>query len=259
MHLILSSYHSLRWNSSPTEWAAYEQVLVASLDMGDVDTAKKCLHMLVAQFPQSNRVNRARGMIFEYNGKYDEAMEVYTKSLEISPTNVLILKRIVCVHKAKGDWKAAINALNKVLEINVSDSASWIELSEIYITIGEFEAAAFCLEELVLNQPNKAEYHTRLGEIYYTMASSENYMRARSHFSMSLNLRNPEAGNYRAIYGLMLCCRALKRTIKDEKDHEFAVTTELLAWSKEKLQAIADDKKASSAVSILNTAINVIK
>ena len=234
-------------------------MLIASLDVGDVDTAKKCLNMLVAQFPQSNRVNRARGMIFEFNGKYDEAMEVYKKSLEISPTNVLILKRIVCVHKAKGDWKAAIGALNKVLEVNVSDTGSWIELSEIYISIGEFEAAAFCLEELILTQPNVAEYHTRLGEIYYTMGNIENYFKARSHFSMSLNLLEPEGGNHRALYGLMLCCRALKKTIQSEKDKEFAITTELLTWSKEKLQTIADNNRGSSASTILNKAVEVIQ
>ena len=234
-------------------------MLIASLDVGDVDTAKKCLNMLVAKFPQSNRVNRARGMIFEFHGKYDEAMEVYNKSLEISPTNVLILKRIVCIHKAKGDWKAAIAALNKVLEINVVDAASWIELSEIYISINEFEAAAYCLEELILIQPNVAEYHTRLGEIFYTMGKSENYFMARSHFSMSLNLLVPEAGNHRALYGLMLCCQSLKKAIQSDKDKEFAVTKELLAWSKEKLQMIADDNRSSSASSILTKAVEIIQ
>ena len=120
-------------------WALYEQVLVASLDVGDTETAKKCLIKLNVQFPGSSRVKRAEGMILESTGEFEGALKIYDEILEKNPTNLLILRRKVCVHKAKGDISLTISALNSILEINASDVSIWIELSEIYLSISNYE------------------------------------------------------------------------------------------------------------------------
>ncbi len=47
---------------------------------------------------------------------YDEALSLYDDMLEIEPTNLVIAKRRVAVHKAKGDTVSAIMELTKLLE-----------------------------------------------------------------------------------------------------------------------------------------------
>lgn len=131
---------------SPPVWSLQEQVLIASLDVGDVDTARKSYSKLVARFPDSNRVKRVDGMFLEFNGEFEEALKLYDDVLQSSPSNFLVRKRKVCVHKAKGDLKAAITELNDLLEICAADIPSWSELSEIYISLCDYQVNAFFFE-----------------------------------------------------------------------------------------------------------------
>jgi len=63
-------------------WNAYEQVLMACLDTGNIEHAYHCYAKLNAQFPDSGRVQRLEGMIKEAEGDYDGALKVYEKRLE---------------------------------------------------------------------------------------------------------------------------------------------------------------------------------
>ena len=238
----------LSWASpqcDTTVWTVYEQVLMASLDVGDLTFAKQCLAKLVKQFPDSARVKRASGMVMEFSGKYEEALAIYDEVLESSPTNVVVLKRKACVSKAQGDLLSTVNALNSLLQINAGDISSWIEMGEIYVSLCDCEAAAFCFEEIILLQPNCAQYHSRLAEIYYTNGQFDSLLKARSHYSMALNLQTVGSGNTRALYGLILTCRKLKPMIEDEKEKEYAVTCELLAWATERLQEVSSCMNSS--------------
>ena len=55
----------------------------------------------------------------------------------------------------------------------MSDAESWMELCEMYICDQDYAKAAFCCEELILQNPNNHIYFQRYAEIRYTQGGFE--------------------------------------------------------------------------------------
>ena len=64
-----------------------------------------------------------------------------------------------------------------------------------------YKRAAFCMEELLLCDPDNYLFHQHYAEMLYTMGGVENIDMARKYFAQSLKL-NPN--NMRALYGFHL-------------------------------------------------------
>jgi hypothetical protein len=117
------------------------------------------------------------------------------------------------------------------------------------------------LEEVVILQSNSPLVHVRLAEVFYTLGSRENLVQARHHYSTSLHLLNPEH-NLRALYGLIATCADLLENVSFKKKaganpEDTAISTELLAWAKEKLmEASVAGKGASDVMSFVAEAIS---
>lgn len=54
----------------------------------------------------------------------------------------------------------------------MSDQEAWHELCNLYMAEGDFAKAAFCMEEVLLQNPHNHLIHQRLAEIRYTMVTS---------------------------------------------------------------------------------------
>lgn len=104
-----------------------------------------------------------------------------------------------------------VDEINQLLYVTPADVGSWVELSELYLTLSDNEAALHCLEELILLDPKNAHYHTRLAEVLYTLGGKENVLLARKHYTISLTNQSAKF-NVRALYGLLTCCQALLPT-----------------------------------------------
>jgi ER membrane protein complex subunit 2 len=65
--------------------------------------------------------------------------------------------------------KAAVEELHKAVSVFYGDFQLWLEMAEIYLSLCDYPAAAFCFEELILLQPNNHAFHTRLADTYYTL------------------------------------------------------------------------------------------
>jgi tetratricopeptide (TPR) repeat protein len=76
--------------------------------------------------------------------KKDEA------NLEVQP----VQKRRICLLKAMGRIPEAILKLSGLLSVSPIDAEAWSELSELYVSQGMLDQAIFCLEEVLLIQPN---------------------------------------------------------------------------------------------------------
>jgi ER membrane protein complex subunit 2 len=146
----------------------YENIFIAALDHGDLDTADKYLQILVNRFPQSSRVKRLLGMAEEAQGQniveflflthgpgdYVGALKIYDEILVETPTNLPVLKRKVsvsissssdpllrqvAVHRAQGNMKSAVEALHEIVKLYQSDSSSWLELAEIHLMLCDYQ------------------------------------------------------------------------------------------------------------------------
>ena len=122
-------------------WNVYEQVLISALDVGDEELAKRCLQELITKFSlKSSRVCRLEIMVREAFAESEEALKTvlndYDDLLATNPTNVLVLKRRICVLKALGDAPRAASALNEVLRTYASDVGCWMELADMHLATG---------------------------------------------------------------------------------------------------------------------------
>lgn len=187
-----------------------EQISLAAMDLGEAGTLEKHIEKLSKRFPaqSSCRMDRLRGMKLESEGKFQEALDIYTEVLKKNPANMLIMKRIACVHRQQGNLEKAVQQLHSILKLFSSDHTTWLELSEIHLGRCEYLEAAHCLEELVLLDPECAHFHARLADVYYSIGGQEHLLSARRHYTLSLNRQSAKV-NLRALYGLMATCRAL--------------------------------------------------
>ncbi|XP_002731262.1 ER membrane protein complex subunit 2-like [Saccoglossus kowalevskii] len=198
-------------------WIVYEQLFIASLDIGKIDVASACIRELNIQFPNSIRVRKLMGMRYEALQKYDEALNIYEDILEEDESNSVVRKRYVAIHKARRNIPAAIKLLNDHVKKFSADHEAWMELADLYISEQEYSKAAYCVEELILSNPHNHLYHQRYAEIKYTQGEMP---MACKYFSQAAKLNGD---NMRALYGIFMSASNLagspKGNAKTKKDN----------------------------------------
>ncbi|EUB55642.1 Tetratricopeptide repeat protein 35 [Echinococcus granulosus] len=195
------------------KWVILEQVLIAALDVGNLDLAQVCLNHLRKRFPESSRVKRLYGMYLEASNKIDDARNIYKQILDKETTDVIARKRLITIFKAQGCINNAIDELNKYLKIFMADVEAWGELSDLYLAQGDYKHAAFCMEEVILANPHNHLLHERLAEIKYSEGGVENLELARAYFAQACRI-NPL--NIRALYGLILAASSLSGKLTEK-------------------------------------------
>ncbi|XP_010941160.1 uncharacterized protein [Elaeis guineensis] len=200
------------------EWTLYEQVAITAIDCQRLDVAKDCIATLSKKFTGSLRVGRLEAMLLEAKGAWADAEKAYACLLEDNPLDQVIHKRKVAMAKAQGNLSAAVDFLNKYLEVFMADHDAWRELAEIYVSLQMYKQAAFCYEELILSQPTVPLYHLAYAEVLYTMGGLENLQAAKKYYAATINLTGGK--NVRALYGVCLCSVAINQLIKGRNKEE---------------------------------------
>lgn len=187
-------------------WMVEEQVFISALDVNRLDIAEKCLNSLKMKFPESLRVAKLTAMKLEALERYDEALTIYDRIIREDETNSSARKRKVAILRGQRRYIEAIRELSDYLNKFMSDSEAWHELSDLYLKVGDYGKAAFCMEELILHQPFSSIYFTRYAEIKYTQGGYDNLEIAKAYFSHAVK-QNPKG--VRAMYGLKLTCEQI--------------------------------------------------
>jgi len=208
-------------------WMILEQVAVAGMDMGRKDIVSSCLKELTNEFgAQSFRVRRLQAMRAEMLEKWDLAHDILDQILEEDDANSQARKRKIAIYKAQGENINAINQLCKYLEDFMNDGEAWMELCDLYILQQDYVKAAFCCEELILQNPHNHLYYQKFAEIKYTEGGFENMVLAKTYYCHAIKV-NPI--NMRALYGLNLTLTQLLSStkIRSEEKTKF---TKLNEW-----------------------------
>ncbi|XP_055603424.1 ER membrane protein complex subunit 2-like [Uranotaenia lowii] len=208
-----------------------EQVMIAALDCGRIETAEDCIRILTAEFPGSLRVQKYKSMLLEALERYDDALDVLDQIIKKDETNAAPRKRKVAIYKAQGKNGDAIRELCDYMKRFMSDQEGWHELCSLYLAEGEYAKAAFCMEEVLLHNPHSHLIHQRLADIRYTMGGLDNIEIAKSYYCQAVKLNN---NNLRALYGLFLCCGHIansKASLSKRKEVQ-----KLAQWTMERIQ-----------------------
>merc|ERR1739848_403704 len=134
----------------------------------------------------SFRVLLMKGMLFEAEKKYDKALQLYRGALAVDQTNVEIVYRTVCLFRQTKRNSEAIELLNSYLSICCADVEAWKELALIYIEQLSFDKAKFCIEEMLLLQPNDANVMQMYAELLYTIDDTK---QSRLYAMMALDAK----------------------------------------------------------------------
>eukprot|EP00997_Jenningsia_sp_PLL12_P004842 NODE_1999_length_1013_cov_100.089212_g1625_i0.p1 GENE.NODE_1999_length_1013_cov_100.089212_g1625_i0~~NODE_1999_length_1013_cov_100.089212_g1625_i0.p1 ORF type:complete len:299 (-),score=101.62 NODE_1999_length_1013_cov_100.089212_g1625_i0:81-977(-) len=204
---ILDNYSSKLGNEI---WTIYEQVLIAALDCNLLDDAKYFLQQLIERFSmESCRVRRLDALVLEAEHEYGQAMEQYNALLKQSNNcDVFAHKRRVAVARAQGHRAEAMGFLEEFLALYQCDEGGWHELASMHLADCNYKKASFCLEELLLHDPQNYLYALKYAETLYSVGEKRQMIEARKYFSHSVTL-NCTSGNLRALYGLWMACLAL--------------------------------------------------
>jgi len=201
LDVIAFSKHVLPSISSTgsSRWDVYEQIAVAALETGEIESAETCLSALRHQFPESKRVRLLSGMVHEAAEDYEVALELYKAMIDETPNSPDVIKRLVGVHKARGDMGAAVSVLTKYLETYQTDPDAWAELGSLSAEMGTLKRASFCYEELILLEPHNYVHHTLYAETLFTMGAIG---MAAKYFAMAVDLSASAAP--RPLMGLLV-------------------------------------------------------
>jgi tetratricopeptide (TPR) repeat protein len=184
-------------------WLVSEQVAIAALECGASEFAQSLIREVARKFPKSSRTRRLQGMFWEASGVTEKAQEIYASHLRQNPTDEIILKRTVAVQKTIGSTQAAIETLRSYLNVYANDREAWEELADLYLSLGQYKQALFCVEELLMFMPTHLQYLLRMADVLLTMGGSNNLKLARSYYAKAVEV---SAGkDVRALYGVLQC------------------------------------------------------
>lgn len=201
--------------SKREQYQAMELLAYACIDTGDTETAETLVDQLAVVFPGSSRVGRLKGAMLESNGKFGDALKIYSELLEKSPAEQRVWKRRVGCYKASGKPDKAIESLSEYLNTFMGDVNAWEELANLYCEKRMFAQSIFCYEEVICAQPQVAKHHRHIAEVYYTWGGYANLQTARKYYAAALDMST--ASDLRAMYSLVLVDKKFKEYEKKGK------------------------------------------
>jgi len=218
--------------------ATLEQCVLAAIDDNDISAATKLFKLLEVDFPKekSKRTDKLHLIFCEIKRENLASLKEERKELlEKFDTDQQLLKRQAAIEASENNLDKAIFYMVEYLSIFQCDDDGWMFLADLYIDLGYYSRAAFCLEEIVMKNPHTAHYHIRLAEIYYTWASLEprnketnskestldNFENCKFHYAHAIRLTlNSSVPNLRAFFGWMQASKQVNslRNLKNVDD-----------------------------------------
>ncbi|MEM7476790.1 MAG: tetratricopeptide repeat protein [Planctomycetota bacterium] len=135
-----------------------DDVLKNAAALNDLGRFSEAASLLQKPDLESNaRAQYLTGIALENTGRLDEAVQAYSKCLEMEPNNSDALNNRAVVLGKLGKYDEAIQDFEKTVELNESDSLAWANLGLALHSVEKYEAA--------IEKYNKAEELTTDSEI----------------------------------------------------------------------------------------------
>ncbi|HEY7516070.1 MAG TPA: tetratricopeptide repeat protein [Vicinamibacteria bacterium] len=129
------------------------------------ELAEAELRKAVAKDPRLPQAHFLLGQAALFRSRWDEAVGLMQKELEINPGSAMALYRLGEIYTRQSRWDEAIAALQKSLWINPAFSGPYILLGKAYTKKGQPEAAEGMLRRAVQYDPNNKAAHYLLAQL----------------------------------------------------------------------------------------------
>lgn len=134
--------------------------------------AEALLKKNVSLHPESWRSFDALGYFFTKNGRYGEAIDLYSKVLEFIPDNVVAINNIGANYVYLGEFDKAAKTFENASKIE-SNSDIFSNTGTMYYLSGDFEKSASMYKASLMLDPNNYKWMIHLADAYKFIRGNE--------------------------------------------------------------------------------------
>lgn len=162
----------LQWSPRAAHWI----VVVLALLLGGASfrrnfqfrTADSLLADTIRKRPGNARAWYNLGVVRQEAGRLDEALQAYTRSIELNPSDPKALSNRALIHFQRSQWGSALADLNRWIEVNPTSSEARARRGEIWRQLGDFERARQDFDAALAGQPAGAAHFNNLAWLLAT-------------------------------------------------------------------------------------------
>lgn len=189
----------------PLPWLSWQRTSVWSNDLSLwKDTAEKT--------PGSTFALNGLGMSYLDAGRFDEAEDVFLKTLILDPDYQFALVNIGALYNSKGKLTEARPYLLKVVELFPGDTNGLMNLGINYYLSNEFQKAELTFKKALAVQPQSPDVLSRLGDVYLGMSRPD---LARTYYTDAVGI----GGSTAYLEYNLACVEALSHHPREALEH----------------------------------------
>jgi serine/threonine-protein kinase len=134
---------------------AHLQMIYVDLHHGDKARARATIERLLREAPDDPSVLFVAGMLFRLDGLYQKAREMFDRLLEINPGDVVIVKMNQArIFNYEGRYEDAIAELKLALEVEPEHPLVKTFLAATYFNAGQVAEAHAAIDEVLRRDPH---------------------------------------------------------------------------------------------------------
>ncbi len=143
---------------------------------------------------EEQALKREEGIILLEQGKYEEALEVFQSSLDLSLGKIGETEKDICYYKAEalymlGDTQAAMDTYSAIINYN-DDAKAYFLRGNLYYSLGDEENALKDYASAIENE--KKDYELYIG-VYEALTAHGKEEEAQEYLNLALELRGNKA------------------------------------------------------------------
>lgn len=173
------------------------EILKKGLDLhksGRLEDAKKIYENLLIKDPNNFEITNLLGVIFLQLKKYDEAIALIKKAININPNHHALYNNLGVSYKELEKYSEAIYNFKKAININPNYAEAYNNLGIVLKKIHQYEEAHNNYCESIRLNPAYAEAYNNLGLLYAEIKDLKN---AIINFNKAIQLNNKYVDAYK--------------------------------------------------------------
>jgi len=156
----------------PDEPGPYVGLGVSSLQRGKLDDAEIAFRVACRLDPQCARAYAGMAMVAQERRDFQQAFDLYMKSLELDTDNITALLGLFQVSCEMGSFARVIYYLEVYLRMHPGDTSVMFALAALYHRDGQPEHSKDMLLSLLALQPGNRDAVSLLEEVEHTIAGA---------------------------------------------------------------------------------------
>ncbi|PZM85053.1 hypothetical protein DLH72_02250 [Candidatus Gracilibacteria bacterium] len=150
-------------NSENAELDEYLTYIVALTSEGikkkitieDLNKSLEIINKLLEKYPENYELHRLKGLTYDLKGETEEAVQHFSKALEIESKDSYIFSNLGALYRKTGNIEKAKENIKKSLEIDELNHQALMSSAIIDYREGNFDEAVKSLDKLIENYKNK--------------------------------------------------------------------------------------------------------